>query len=84
MDLHYSQTKPAYQLSQDKFESPMDLHYSQTQSASIVSDSQFESPMDLHYSQTRAVVNKSGLRLNPLWIYTTLKQLARYSVHRRV
>ncbi len=34
----------------------------------------FESPMDLHYSQTNTSVPVPTGSLNPLWIYTTLKQ----------
>ena len=34
---------------------------------------EFESPMDLHYSQTLLIQNMALARLNPLWIYTTLK-----------
>ena len=29
--------------------------------------------MDLHYSQTMQVLLQTAKRLNPLWIYTTLK-----------
>ena len=30
--------------------------------------------MDLHYSQTDLELLRNSLSLNPLWIYTTLKQ----------
>ena len=56
------------------FESPMDLHYSQTIVVAQHRERLFESPMDLHYSQTNHGEVKSPTGLNPLWIYTTLKQ----------
>ena len=75
MDLHYSQTfQNLFQLLQP-FESPMDLHYSQTWSLAPFLTYKFESPMDLHYSQTSHAFRYTKTSLNPLWIYTTLKQL---------
>ena len=55
------------------FEYPLDLHYSQTLKRGGFALSEFEYPLDLHYSQTSLGVAKSTIRLNTLWIYTTLK-----------
>ena len=51
----------------------MDLHYSQTKYIKYRRWREFESPMDLHYSQTYVCFAFCSVRLNPLWIYTTLK-----------
>ena len=51
----------------------MDLHYSQTVILYESRETLFESPMDLHYSQTDSSFLDNLKRLNPLWIYTTLK-----------
>ncbi len=51
----------------------MDLHYSQTDKETAKQLAEFESPMDLHYSQTPDSLMFPDSRLNPLWIYTTLK-----------
>ena len=56
----------------------MDLHYSQTTSKPHVLYAVFESPMDLHYSQTQSTNCCKLESLNPLWIYTTLKQYSIY------
>ena len=74
MDLHYSQTINNCLNLLTKFESPMDLHYSQTYHHWQLQDFRFESPMDLHYSQTDRSPFSKYFCLNPLWIYTTLKQ----------
>ena len=58
----------------------MDLHYSQTCSLGLAGPGRFESPMDLHYSQTSRDSQTSKERLNPLWIYTTLKLLKAFGV----
>ena len=73
MDLHYSQTPQENICAGRQFESPMDLHYSQTNTPLFDIIYRFESPMDLHYSQTLILNAVSSWRLNPLWIYTTLK-----------
>ena len=58
----------------------MDLHYSQTCMTFNAYAREFESPMDLHYSQTRERKKIRRYRLNPLWIYTTLKPQIRENV----
>ena len=73
MDLHYSQTVSLPVGNEQAFESPMDLHYSQTSTLVLPINNGFESPMDLHYSQTCSDGWWLTIRLNPLWIYTTLK-----------
>ena len=74
MDLHYSQTDHGRFQPEAEFESPMDLHYSQTARYEVMLFDMFESPMDLHYSQTCFRHKQEVMSLNPLWIYTTLKQ----------
>ena len=73
MDLHYSQTYPAFLNHTYQFESPMDLHYSQT-SGELNSSSAGLNPLWIYTTLKRAFhAHKRKKSLNPLWIYTTLK-----------
>ena len=75
LDLHYSQTRTAFNKEAVMFEYPLDLHYSQTWLIPELSVSSLNTLWIYTTLKPSETDYQEYLCLNTLWIYTTLKHV---------